>query len=161
MKLKISCDMCGKEFFKDSWKLREHNFCSRQCLADFSSKKKNPEHYMDLKDFTNMGKFLSEHNKELNKTRMTSETRAKLRKAHLNSGEGKTYTKLYGVHEHRVIAEQMLGRPLKKGEVVHHIDGNCRNNAPENLMVLPSQKEHAELHARFNKIFGKTGGDAR
>ena len=86
-------------------------------------------------------------------TRMTPETRAKLREAHLNTGEGKTYTKLYGMHEHRVVAENQLGRPLKKGEVVHHVDGDCRNNNPDNLLVLPSQKEHAALHARLNKFF--------
>lgn len=36
-----------------------------------------------------------------------------------------------------MVAERMLGRKLKPGEVVHHIDGNKRNNAPENLMVFP------------------------
>ena len=78
---------------------------------------------------------------------MTPEVRAKLRQARLGKGEGLTYEKTYGRHTHRVVAEQMLGRPLRKGEVVHHIDENKRNNSPENLMVFSSQKEHAKWHA--------------
>jgi HNH endonuclease len=49
---------------------------------------------------------------------------------------------------------------------VHHIDGNIRNNTPENLMVFSSQKEHAEWHKKYGEvIYGytlgkKKGGDA-
>lgn len=86
-------------------------------------------------------------NEELNPTRMVPETRAKLRAARLNTGEGVSYEKFLGRHTHRVVAELMLGRPLRPEEVVHHIDGNKRNNAPENLMVFQSQAEHAAWHA--------------
>ncbi len=85
----------------------------------------------------------------------------------MNSGEGKTYTKFYGRHEHRVVAEQLLGRPLCPGEVVHHIDGDKRNNRPENLRVFASQAEHAKFHVEFNwfinelrKMGAIEGGDA-
>lgn len=37
--------------------------------------------------------------------------------------------------EHRVIMERELGRKLKKGENVHHRDGNKRNNDVGNLEV--------------------------
>ena len=39
------------------------------------------------------------------------------------------------VYEHMLVAEKKLGRPLKKGELIHHIDSNRQNNAPENIVV--------------------------
>lgn len=40
------------------------------------------------------------------------------------------YRRIKGKLAHRVIAEQMLGRPLLAQEVVHHIDGDPMNNDP-------------------------------
>lgn len=61
-------------------------------------------------------------------------------------GEGKTYRKLNGRHEHRAVAEEKLGRPLAPWEIVHHRDDSKQNNEPSNLDVLASQSEHAKLH---------------
>ncbi|MEY4530691.1 MAG: hypothetical protein RLZZ156_1412 [Deinococcota bacterium] len=57
-------------------------------------------------------------------------------------------------YAHRVIAEVKLGRALEAQEVVHHRDGNRFNNDPENLVVLPSQSEHARLENWERKIKG-------
>jgi len=37
---------------------------------------------------------------------------------------------------------ESLNRPLKRWEVVHHIDGNNTNNEISNLLLLPSQVYH-------------------
>ena len=47
--------------------------------------------------------------------------------------------------EHRVVMEKYLKRKLTKKEVVHHINGNPRDNRLENLVVL-TQLEHNRLH---------------
>lgn len=48
--------------------------------------------------------------------------------------------------EHRYIASEMLGRPLKKAETVHHLDENKTNNNPENLVVFRTSADHSRFH---------------
>ena len=55
------------------------------------------------------------------------------------------YRKVRGAHEHRAVAEQKYGRKLTFDDVVHHIDGNKRNNCPDNLVVM-TRSEHIAIH---------------
>jgi hypothetical protein len=55
---------------------------------------------------------------------------------------------------HRWVVEKKLGRKLKSGEVVHHINRNKRDNTPENLHVFPNQAAHDEQHKKDAKNFG-------
>jgi hypothetical protein len=52
------------------------------------------------------------------------------------------------VPTHRLIAEQMLGRRLKEGEVVHHKNGKRDDNRPENLEVFKSTAHHRVKHRK-------------
>ena len=50
------------------------------------------------------------------------------------------------IREHVLVAEQKLGRRLNDGETVHHIDGNKKNNNPNNLIVFASNSDHISCH---------------
>lgn len=54
------------------------------------------------------------------------------------------------IREHRHIASIKLGRPLKKNEDVHHIDGNKQNNHPSNFQVI-GHGEHSSHHNKGRK----------
>jgi hypothetical protein len=53
-------------------------------------------------------------------------------------------------YQHRLNAEIKLGRKLRKGEVVHHIDENRSNNDPLNLKVKRSAADHRHEHGKKN-----------
>ena len=53
--------------------------------------------------------------------------------------------------QHRIVAEQTIGRPLTPKEHVHHIDGNTLNNEPTNLVVL-SKTDHKLIHAILHVV---------
>lgn len=80
------------------------------------------------------------------------------------------YARRQGKYVHRMVAAKKLGRELLPGEEVHHLDGNKRNNIPENLIVIPSHTEHMKLEASLGRIgnsheqavaYGKLSGIAR
>lgn len=156
-KVTVPCAFCGKDVtrYPSQLKGRKYIFCGRECAAKFSRKDTNPERYLEYRDYTANAARFSELAKKNNPTKMTPEMREKIRNARLGTGEQKGYRKKYGRHEHRVVAEEKLGRPLQPGEVVHHIDGNKQNNKPENLQIM-TQAEHARLHMEQRY----RGGDA-
>ena len=59
------------------------------------------------------------------------------------------------VLEHIIVAEKKIGRYLKLGERVHHINGIKDDNSPENLIVCKTTKEHFKHHKlnRWSKKF--------
>ncbi|MBB6716351.1 HNH endonuclease [Clostridium gasigenes] len=139
-KIKLSCENCNVEVYRYPSGVLNHIFCSRECSKTYLSNK------------------MSDMNKELNPNRMTEKVKENIRWSHLLKGEGKAYPKIHGRHAHRVIAEKKIGRKLKKGEVVHHIDGNKLNYNENNLEVISSQKEHAKIHNTQGRFSGLLKG---
>jgi hypothetical protein len=51
-----------------------------------------------------------------------------------------------------IMVETRLGRRLKHPELVHHVDGNVKNNDPSNLVVCPDQRYHKLIHQRTDAM---------
>jgi hypothetical protein len=139
-KMILKCDNCGIEY--ESYQCgKYHHFCSIECrrkagkLVASSFDEDTRRRASERITYYNKNVFNKGEYKERN-------SEAKRQK-----GSRKGYTKINGRHKHRIIAEQMLGRKLQPGEIVHHKDGDKRNNTPENLEVM-TQSEHIREHLR-------------
>jgi hypothetical protein len=114
------CAECGKQFRPARNYNPPQKYCGRRCAWKAT---KGPAYNAEI-------------------SRASSSKRGDVQRGR---GEGKVYRKRDGRHEHRIVAEQKIGRPLRKGEVVHHVDGDKLNNDPNNLQVM-SQRQHMREH---------------
>lgn len=105
----VPCAECGKPTYKRPNEIRIHqdNFCSRDC-ANKSQRLVGPGKTMQL----------------------GSGYVCRYYPSHPDASSSGV------IAEHRWVAEQMLGRRLRKSEHVHHINGVKNDNRPENLEVL-------------------------
>ena len=55
--------------------------------------------------------------------------------------------------EHRLVMEKYIGRVLLPTEIVHHINGNYKDNKVENLMLFSNQSEHVKHHKKINNRY--------
>lgn len=126
---RVTCEWCGitVSVYRPASALVAPRFCSLKCLGESQRGDENPawtggRHLMDVGYYV----ILAPEDPE---------------------ADSRGY-----IYEHRYVARQLVGRRLKDGEVVHHIDGNKTNNAIENLMVFPSQGAHVRHHAELRRL---------
>jgi hypothetical protein len=62
-----------------------------------------------------------------------------------NNGYRKTKTDGRPTLQHRYVMEKFTGRPLRKNEYVHHINGDKSDNRVSNLQIM-TPKEHSFHH---------------
>lgn len=155
-KVKITCAVCGKEKIL-SPSSADQKYCSKSCaITARNLTDANPSYSRDVSGDKNpmYGKGLSgEANGMYGKRgELCANWRGgrKIRKDgytlviappnHPHPAD--TTSRTAYILEHRLVMEQHLGRYLLPTEVVHHIDGNPRNNDISNLRLYGSQSEH-------------------
>lgn len=131
------CFLCEKEFTRYPGKPRgSRDFCSTKCRTKQLG-------------IDNLSKRVNQ------KGGLTQEERAKISKSRKRKAFVTKYLKEKDKHIHRVVMERKLGRPLEKGEVVHHVDLDSWNNDPDNLMLFKSQKDHIAWHLKHDPRYTK------
>lgn len=149
-RFEIVCKECGRVFYERASKRRK--FCSKVCGAKFTNRLRilPLKKYVcelcgvdfEVRSCRKGVKYCSYHCSQTAKAISASPQRAdKIR----GTGKKTPYIKFKGRHIHRILAEQKLGRALKKGEIVHHADLNSRNDMPDNLDVI-TQSKHINKH---------------
>lgn len=60
-----------------------------------------------------------------------------------------------GRFTHRAVAEEKLGRLLKDGEIVHHVNMDKLDNSIDNIHVCSSNSNHLVVHRQLEQIAGE------
>ena len=153
------CELCNERFYVPKSSI-DQMYCSKSCARSAANlTDANPSYHRDISGENNpmygKGHLISgERNPMYGKTKSKCPNWKGGRKTrpdgyqrivapddHPYPCEGKNSGTKY-ILEHRRVMEKHLGRYLKPEEVVHHIDGNPRNNSIDNLKLYKSQSDH-------------------
>lgn len=128
-KVKLNCQLCGKEYKVIKSREDRSKYCSKKCQVN-APRDRVKKKYGDLTYWDGyLAIYLPDHPK-----------------ANISGI----------VMLHNYIMEKHLEKSIPEGFVVHHIDGNKLNNNLTNL-VLVTPSVHSKIHAREKITKGKQG----
>ncbi len=136
------CEECGALFFERLYKAKGkkggsgRHFCSTSCSSSATIRDQDLSHLAQYR----IAKGTAPHN-------FKGRTRHSAGYWVLSEIGGGGERRL----EHRVVMAEVLGRPLREDEIVHHIDGDKTNNRIENLQIM-TQEEHLKMHQEEDKV---------
>ncbi len=142
-KIEMTCTECGKTMlrYKSTLQPGAKPFCSQACLSEY---RRHGSHITCARCGVKIYRRFGEQNRGTTINAFCSRVcYTAHRREHMKIT---VYPKIGSCHIHRLVAANKEGRPLKPGEVVHHIDNNPHNSAPANLLLFRSQEEHARFH---------------
>jgi len=166
------CEICGKEIKSKPYAIKRGRgrFCSRKCFGKGNwSKERNPKYKAALKTVhcLQCGKAFDVYASQIKnggdkfcsysckfKYENTGNMNGNWKGGKFMAGDymavsvGMSKRK----YEHQAIAERILNRSLKKGEVVHHINGKKTDNRNSNLLICEAGYHHS-LHQRMAKLY--------
>lgn len=121
----VNCSHCGNILQRKPYEISNNNFCTMKCYHEYI--KYNPikgesHHRWNNGEYNHPHGYLS-----------------------ILQSDG-TY-KL----EHRIVMEEYLGRQLSSDEIIHHIDGDKRNNNIDNLQIV-TRAEHIAIHRELGDL---------
>lgn len=121
------CAQCGGRFLVSIFHRKTTDCCSQSCRQRKWTRE-HPEHYKGPKSSNWKGGRRTLPNGYIEVWNPKAAERAR-------PGTKKPY-----ILEHRLVMEQVLGRPLAVGENVHHKNGIRDDNRPENLELWKKQQ---------------------
>ena len=161
---KKNCLICNKEIYPrvDGVKRGMGKYCSPACAG--IAKRKGDQHPIEylVELYQKIGTKKIAQKLGMNQKTVIKRLRnhgVEFRKAQIRTkgyrvvnAPGHPNCRVNGqISEHTLIASEKIGRPLKKKEVVHHINLKSLDNNPENLSVL-TRKKHGEHHFQMSLI---------
>jgi hypothetical protein len=156
----VPCSVCGKRFYKRP--CRPHSlFCSKSCARTATNlTDSNPSKHRDITGEKNPMFGVARKGEDNPMFGLRKELCGRWKGGRKMQNQGYVMVVVSDDHpqpsfvsstgtkyllEHRFVAEQELGRHLKPNEIVHHIDGDKRNNAIGNLQVFATQSDHMRI----------------